>query len=150
MGLLMSEFHYTAEIDKESFDNKTQQNARFWTLCNGGWVKITLRPGQTLTHFVGGPTDEGWHMDSESWSHDGEYIERVCISDGSDCDGRLTRSTVLRADINTLAEIPCKEYKTVYYPGFCRDEPVECGFSRPDWYEVDSSQYDQFAQAMNY
>ena len=42
-------------------------NARFWQWINGGPVKITLRPGQTITHYVGGSTDEGYERTWHKW-----------------------------------------------------------------------------------
>ena len=65
--------------------NKT---ARFWEWLNGGWVKISLRPGQKLTHFAYEDTDEGWSAASRTWENMNGYVEREYHCDSRDCDGR--------------------------------------------------------------
>ena len=42
-------------------------NARFWVFKHTGPVKLTLRPGQTLHHYHGERTEEGWTSTAESW-----------------------------------------------------------------------------------
>ena len=64
-------------------------NARFWAFINDGPVKLTLRPGQTLTHHEGGPTEEGWSYESTIWEHAGNHVIREWHSEGSGCDGRV-------------------------------------------------------------
>ena len=65
-------------------------NARFWAYINGGPVKITLRPGQTLSHYQAWATDEGWASEGDTWEHTGDGVEHEYASDGADCDGRLS------------------------------------------------------------
>ncbi len=64
-------------------------NARFWLWINDGWVKLTLRPGQTLAWASTRSTDEGWASEYECFEHDGAGVLSVCGTDGVDCDGRL-------------------------------------------------------------
>lgn len=69
----------------------TAPNARFWVYANGP-AKITLKPGQTLRHSRGGPTDEGYSYEEDSWEHLGNRIEHNWFVDGRDCDGRMTKT----------------------------------------------------------
>lgn len=112
------------------------RNARFWTWLNGAYVKLTLKPGQTLSWGQGGPTDEGWSSVEESWelSEDGEVIVRECVTDGSDCDGRLTQGTTMIASADGAT--------------FC--DYAGDGHFRPDWQRDDAWQRDQYAEAMGY
>ena len=79
------------------------RNARFWVFWNDGAVKITLKPGQSLSVEVGGPTDEGWYREGITWHHEGVTVRRECADDGSDCDGRLTHYGESRCCIYGLA-----------------------------------------------
>lgn len=110
------------------------KNARFWAWINGGPVKLTLRPGQRLEHCEGGPTDEGWHLDSTAWEYaeDEPVIYREWCSDGRDCDGRLTRGGEDCCDVASL-------------------EADADGEVWPQWQEHrDHGVYDEFAQAAGY
>ena len=49
-------------------------NARFWIWWNGDWVKITLRPGQSIAMRCGGATDEGFNVESSGYEHDGDRV----------------------------------------------------------------------------
>lgn len=120
-------------------------NARFWEPIHEGWVKITLRPGQTLQHRTYQDTDEGWHACLSTWRHDGNKVFREIINDGRDCDGRLTRTYQTEADIHELSVIPCfigfdQKGRSIYSPIMLR----------PDWQQIHVSQYDEFAQAAGY
>ena len=122
------------------------RNARFWAYVNGGPVKITLRPGQRLEHTEGGPTDEGWSRDSTAWEYatDEPVVYREWCFDGSDCDGRMTRSGVDCCHIDDLmfAE-PCINGRD--------DAETWAGVLWPDWAKrQDHGVYDQFAQAAGY
>tara|TARA_R100000963_G_C4629037_1_gene94555 strand:+ start:806 stop:1156 length:351 start_codon:yes stop_codon:yes gene_type:complete len=68
------------------------ENARFWIWHSPGgtWVKLTLRPGDVLEHHTGGATDEGWDSEWGAWSHEGDHVRFEWVSDGADCDGRMT------------------------------------------------------------
>jgi hypothetical protein len=63
--------------------------ARFWSYFPGrGYVRLTLRPGESVTVTAGGPTDEGANYSAETYTHDGDGILLEWASWGSDCDGR--------------------------------------------------------------
>lgn len=78
-------------------------NARFWHYGPHGPVKLTLRPGQSLTHSTGGRTDEGWSRSSMQWTHEGDAVLLEWCDDGSDCDGRLTQTGGGRCALGRLA-----------------------------------------------
>lgn len=64
------------------------RNARFWVCWRDGWVKLTLRPNQTLELHSGGPTDEGYSCTSEVYTHEGDCVRVEYSTWGRDCDGR--------------------------------------------------------------
>lgn len=102
-------------------------NARFKVWVNGGEAILTLRPDQTLRRHEFFPTDEGWSSLSEEWFYDGTLVHREWVSDGTDCDGRLTRHSLDMWDGHTLND-----------RGF------------PDWQEGAAWQRDYTAESMNY
>ena len=116
-------------------------NARFWVYL-GSPVKLTLKPGQTLRHFRGGPCDEGWSSEYHDWTYGEGEIRRVYVSDGRDCDGRLTRTYTSACKVENLSgHVPEEEYldfhdgREIHYP---------------KWESVSSSQRDEYAEAMGY
>lgn len=100
------------------------------------WVKLTLKPGQELTRYRRGPTDEGWASEEQTWRHCGDHITYVSVSDGRDCDGRLTRTYVSSCSIWELMD-----GRNDYWPA---------GINPPNWQKVEASQYDEYAEAMGY
>lgn len=102
-------------------------NVRFVVWVNGGPVTITLRPDQTLRHHEFETTEEGWSSYSHEWFYDGTLVAREWVSDGSDCDGRLTRHNLDAWDGHTLND-----------HGF------------PEWKAGASWQRDYTAESMNY
>jgi hypothetical protein len=112
-------------------------NARFWDFVNGDAVKLTLKPGQRLDHYQGGPTDEGWHSSATSWSLDeaGVFLYRESMSDGVDCDGRLT------SGCDVIASAKPADFVPMYYTPELR---------RPDWQDVDRYHRDHAAEAAGY
>lgn len=118
-------------------------NARFWTWYLDGWVKLTLKPGQTLGYTRGGRHDEGWFRESVTWelAEDGSEVIRQSDSDGTDCDGRMSHSSTDSATRDKLRAVD--QFAT--YPVACN-----LGIYRPAWSEVEASQRDYSAEAMNY
>jgi hypothetical protein len=78
-------------------------NARFREWINGGWVTITLVPGRERNWHRGQRTDEGWDITEYSWLLEGGTIHRSIVSDGTDCDGRLTHWHMSMARIEDIA-----------------------------------------------
>lgn len=46
----------------------TERNARFWVVVGESWVKLTLRPGQSLTWAVCTSHEEGWSCERDTWT----------------------------------------------------------------------------------
>jgi len=123
-----------------------KKHARFWAYVNGCAVRLSLADGQTIEHFVGGPTDEGWESEATQWSRDGDTITREWCVDGRDCDGRLTSHGTDHCHIDQLSagDLP--------YVG---DEPDWIrshwdGVVWPKWGDSVRSQYDEYAEAAGY
>jgi len=119
----------------------TTKNARFWTWENDGWVKLTLRPGQSLTYVAGGTHDEGWSRDYTEWRHDGNVVVCEYESDGADCDGRFQHGGVLECSLDSLATVPAYEGGTFAGVVITRPDWQKAGF---DW------QRDHTAEAAGY
>jgi len=115
-------------------------NARFWVYLHGSAVKLTLRPGQTMNHCYGGPTEEGWHSEATQWhlAADEPVVYRQWCSDGRDCDGRLTHSGSDFCPLNLLrANEP-----------YGIDDPL---VRWPAWEEdAPTSRYDEYAAMAGY
>ena len=47
-----------------------------------------------LSWATGGPDDEGWSAEGWTVSHEGDHVRLEWWSDGSDCEGRLSRGGV--------------------------------------------------------
>ena len=120
---------------------KKDSNVRFWThnYCTGSaLVRITLKPGQSLSHGYGSETDEGWNYESQTWTHDGDYIRLDTFSDGVDCDGRLSTGGTYYCMIGEDLSNHTYEEMEPYVPGV------------PVWTEEDSFQRDYSAEAAGY
>ena len=117
-------------------------NVRFWvhnwSHPNSPPVKITLKPGQSLSHEHGGPTDEGWNYESQTWIHEGDCIRLDTFSDGVDCDGRLSTGGTYYCMIGEDLSNRTYEDMESYIPGV------------PVWTEEDSFQRDYSAEAAGY
>ncbi len=113
----------------------TTKQARFWVYFTSP-VRIKLNKGQTLCHYHGGPTDEGWYSESNIWSFDGTQVSNEWIQDGRDCDGRIEHMSTCVCPLNKLAA------------GYAA--PDEPGIQYPRWKDVCHSQRDHSAEAMGY
>jgi len=107
-------------------------NARFWVWWRDGAVKLTLRPGQALGAEWSGRHEEGWAYEAERWAYDGRVVLRVSVSDGTDCDGRMSDSTTCACPLTRL-----------------RDRDVD-GLHFPEWEREKSSHRDYAAEAAGY
>ena len=111
--------------------------ARFWEYLNGDWVKITLRPGQKLAWFTGGPTDEGFYSEYHTWEHTGTHIVSELSTSARDCDGPLETDSVYTCHIGNL-------------DGLRHSRLPADVLGTPQWETVSRSQRDRFAEAMGY
>lgn len=118
------------------------RNCRFKVYINGGDVTLTLKPGQVLEWYKFYNTDEGWSSVYESWGLNdaGTELQRDCVSDGTDCDGRLTRFDVAFADADPAT----------FTEGYDPYKAAERGQRFPYWKQDRSEQRDQYAELANY
>ena len=113
--------------------------ARFFAWINGGWVKITLNPGESFTHETGGPDEEGWSRNSTTWTYDGWCVHREYTSEGRDCDGRHASGGEDFCDVNNLTA-----YVDEYDPEMPHLPKWERDSQSRDW------NYDQYAEMAGY
>lgn len=98
---------------------------RFNEWTTGGGVTLTISPGQTLSHYAGGPTEEGYSYTGRSWQYDGVTLSYRSLWESKDCDGRT----------DSYAEFHARAIKPDGYP---------------DWQEGEAGQRDYSAEAMGY
>lgn len=108
----------------------------FWDFVNGDWVKLTLGPGDKLEHFHGYRHEEGCTREWNTWKHTGAEIIHEWASDGTDCDGRLSRDSTSRCALDRLHS---RRVKGIGAPG-----------KLPKWEKMSESQRDYAAEAMGY
>lgn len=135
-------------------------NARFWVYPHcGSPVKLTLRPGQELTTYYGWRHEEGWSAEGDTWTHGGDHVRHEHFTDGCDCDGRLSTTTICTCPLDLLiVREPTTEYPRS--EAFSLDYTVRSEFLAawegvrwPDWQRQpfpESHQRDYAAEAMGY
>lgn len=104
-------------------------NARFWAWINQSWVKLLLRPGETITVRRCRTTEEGWEASAVCWEYDGSVVTRTSDSCGCDCDGMIDRTSVSLCAVDEL-----------------RCDMID-GISVPNWQKENSWQRDHAAEA---
>ena len=112
--------------------------ARFWIIHNSGFVKLSLKAGQSLMTVQGGLHSEGFWRIIVEWRNDGRGVERLRYEDGRDCDGGFEQSEESYVNLNCLR---CVE---PVYMDHCENILL------PRWEFVDSEQRDEYAEAMGY
>jgi len=113
-------------------------HARFWAFVNCDWVKLTLTEDRPeLTHLSGGPTDEGYSFESETWSLEDGIVTREWYCDARDCDGRHQQGFTVDCPVERL------KMGEVHGETFSQ-------FSTPDWMEIGYTQRDHTAEAAGY
>lgn len=117
------------------------KKVRFWEWVNGSPVKITLYLHKPLDWGQAWGHEEGWSSKSCRWELTTDSIVRTSGTDGRDCDGRLSTTTVCTAKTTELA---------VVLPHYAPDRELHPGMMFPDWDKIDSRQYDEYAEMMNY
>ena len=111
----------------------TKKNARFWVWGAGdSRVKIKLRPGCALSHRRTWDNGEGWSSEAQTWSHEGDHINREIYRSGTDCDGRHSSE---QTDICALEQLGEIEHDGAHWPA---------------WKSRRASQRDYAAEAMGY
>jgi len=104
-------------------------------MAHGSPVRVTLRAGETLSHFEGGPTDEGYSSECSEWYYDAAEGLVFCeyTSWSRDCDGPH----------ESQSETVCPASRLALGPEFD-------GLRYPDWDRIGSRQRDYFAEAAGY
>jgi hypothetical protein len=122
-------------------DNNMANNLRFWAYVNGDFVKLTLRYGDTLYHYEGGATEEGYDVTETYWTHEGDHVLREMHRDARDCDGRISYSSDCHCPAAELAS---------HFPSYWDDETPDPRVMLPDWREGMSQRRDYAAEAAGY
>lgn len=132
---------------------------RFWIYHREGFVRISLRDGQSIEVCSGGANDEGWARHVETWERDGETVVWRECDDGVDCDGRTSYDATYECPVTRLA---VSQYGIRQRSETDRRRAVLAGFDwpesdnepialmRPDWQPVRSGRRDYSAEASGY
>ena len=126
-------------------------NARFWEYIHDGWVKLTLRPGQGLSHWHGAPDDEGYSREENSWAHLGDHVTNVWHFDARDCDGRISRSGASQCPLDRLQQHPAVIGDWRAFDLHPPDPNIySTTLLRPAWQKLNCRQRDYSAEAAGY
>lgn len=117
------------------------KNARFWDFVNGGWCKVTLRPGQSMSWVRFGWTEEGSKCEAIEWEHDGEHVISRLTRDETDCDGRFSTRIDLACPVESLRSVELNEWQAAELP---------LGVLLPDWRKLSATQRDYSAEHAGY
>lgn len=118
------------------------RSVRFWTYCNEGIVKLTVKEGEALEFSTGGSTDEGCAWYCERYWLEYGVLWRGQYWSGRDCDGGYSRS--------------CEEFwkpehgVEPMYEWNAQGEMTELKEARPNWQESKTWQRDYYAEAAGY
>ena len=121
------------------------KNARFWAWSNGpegGWVKLTLKPGQELIHHGGGPCEEGYHYWAETWRHEGDRVLNTWDSQSRDCDGLYHNGSRRYCLVDLLQAVTIQH--------FASTSPYHPTPPRPAWEHENRTQRDFEAEKAGY
>jgi hypothetical protein len=112
---------------------------------NDGWVRLCLSPERPRLSFERyWRTDEGWSSTATTWWLDGSGSKRVLcshMSDGTDCDGRLTQYATHELRWRDRA---CRDMFSEF------PEPENKGIMAPHWVKLGAHQRDQYAEMAGY
>jgi hypothetical protein len=120
---------------------KPHSNARFWTWWNGGWVKLTLRPGQRLVLHAFRRTDEGYSEQHEEYKHEGSAVRCEQYDSGRDCDGYTEHYSEHHCRLDQLQDDSAFERWSV---------PENEGIYTPAWQKLSAGQRDEYAELAGY
>lgn len=124
-------------LDHPALSNRT---ARFWTFWRGGFVRLRLRPGQSITLRDAAQTDEGFAACAETYRHDGDIVTCAMATWGRDCDGRHEWSADFECEISRLGDQRIDPMK----------EGEQPSVYTPAWRKIGSGQRDYTAEACGY
>ena len=136
--------------------------ARFWVSWNGSWTGITLAFRETIELYRSERHEEGWSSEWQQYTHEGDLVSYEWCDDGTDCDGRLTRSgdghcplTDLRVQVpHELKDLDPDAWTEATLAAHARERAeflATYGDIRlPKWQSGDYTQRDEYAEAMGY
>lgn len=108
-------------------------NARFLVYGQKGVVKLTLSPGQKLSHHWSNWDCEGYTYKCQTWEYQDSVIHKSVATGGRDCDGRIDYYSEYMCAVENLC-------------GYVTDN----GASMPMWQETETVVADQYAQMAGY
>lgn len=110
---------------------------RFWTIHDEHPVRLTVERDKDLETYYCSNHCEGWSSEYTRFWIEDNFLWCEVTSDGRDCDGRLTQTYVYRSHLCELeTQEPFLDFQSQ--------------FKLPRWENVDSSKYDEYAQAAGY
>lgn len=124
------------------------RNVRFWIHCpgnvDGGFVKLTLRPSQSLSWYSRYRTTEGWSSTTCTWTYDEDdgIVTQDYGTDGCDCDGRLSSGSRFVCPVGQLSDEEPNDY--------CRENYNCADVTLPAWVKENAWQHDHQAEAAGY
>ena len=149
------------EIDRgiiNVWDNRqammlARPTVRFWTWECSGWVRLTLRYGQSLNWHYYAPDDEGYSSGGFTLTYeladDGFtlIVKREWGSRGRDCDGPISSSGATFFPLCNRAAVPAYVETGEPIPRDSHDHIIY----RPHWQEYRATQcHDAYAEAAGY
>ncbi len=123
---------------------EAKPTARFWEWINGGWVKLSLRPGTHAEVYSSERHEEGHSWESQVWDYEGDGTVEYCRnSGGTDCDGRHGNHDEYHCALDRLfAQEP-------YQPNPGEDWATPPS-GQPAWGRGNCTQYDHNAELAGY
>jgi len=120
-------------------------NARFWTFWNDDYIKVTLKPGDSVMMTCGGEMDEGYSFTAKTYRHDGDHVTMLVDEFAKDCDGKCEWHSDYRARLDTLRD------GNTPPTGLRRwDTPEVETVVYPRWREIERYQRDYTAESEGY
>lgn len=102
------------------------------------FVRLSLRDGESLSHWQSQPDDEGYHSRASVWRREGGAIHQEITIDGRDCDGRHSYYYDAVCPVERATARPHVSPGSIGMPGL------------PAWESVSESQRDYTAEAAGY
>lgn len=132
---------------------------RFWVWECGGWVRLTLRPGQELSRMSGGACEEGFDCWGVTYRNEGGEI--ICDSRnwGRSCDGGYSVEQTCRLTGAERVDVTARwspgswmpaSFQPIAWFGEYELHDLADNVRRSTWERVEASQWDEFAEAAGY
>lgn len=127
---------------------ESHPTARFWVYWNGTHARLSLRYDEHVELYESHRTDEGWSSTYERYDYvrfDGGDLGLACeiVTDGSDCDGRLTHSS---ESICPLTDLMAREP----FASIDGNDQIDDRVRFPEWQVCCRNQRDYEAEKAGY